>query len=64
MEKQDGDGIAGDLTLSAFRILANGVRKFIKGSRPLEDGELHFLGANFMGQLGSSLKVNVQASRH
>ena len=49
MEKQHGDGIVGDLTLSAFRILANGVRKFIKGSRPLEDGELHFLGANFMG---------------
>ena len=52
--EQDGDGIVGDISLKAFRVLANGVRKFIKGARPLEDGELHFLGANFMGSLGSN----------
>ena len=32
-----------------FKHRANELRKKIKGSRPLEEGELHYLGANYMG---------------
>ena len=45
----EGEGIVGDLSLKSFRLIANAIRKLIKGARPLEDGELHFLGSNFMG---------------
>ncbi len=36
-------------SLKAFKTIANKIRKKIPGSRPLMDGEIHFLGANFLG---------------
>jgi len=44
-----GEGILKTLSLKAFKTLANLYRKSVKGSRPLEDGELHFLAGNFIG---------------
>ena len=50
---QSGEGIIGEffkiVASKSFKGVANLVRKGIKRSRPLMDGEFHVWGANFMG---------------